>query len=103
MAEFILGRIKFVYRNNWATGLAYVVDDVVTAGGRTYICISNHTSAALFETDYDPVPELSKWNLVADGQQWRGDWVASTYYNSGDLVKWGGIVYQCNTAHTSAT
>ena len=103
MAEFILGRIKFVYRNNWATGLAYVVDDVVTAGGRTYICISNHTSAALFETDYDPVPELSKWNLVADGQQWRGDWAASTYYNSGDLVKWGGIVYQCNTAHTSAT
>jgi len=103
MAEFILGRIKFVYRNNWATGTAYVVDDVVTAGGRTYICISNHTSAVLFETDYDPIPELSKWNLVADGQQWRGDWVASTYYNSGDLVKWGGIVYQCNTAHTSAT
>ena len=103
MAEFILGRIKFVYRNNWATGIAYVVDDVVTAGGRTYICISNHTSSTLFETDYDPVPELSKWNLVADGQQWRGDWDPSTYYNSGDLVKWGGIVYQCNTAHTSAT
>ena len=103
MAEFILGRIKFVYRNNWETSIAYVVDDVVTAGGRTYICISNHTSAVLFETDYDPNPELSKWNLVADGQQWRGDWAETTYYNSGDLVKWGGTVYQCNTAHTSST
>ena len=103
MAEFILGRIKFVYRNNWASSTAYVVDDVVTKGGKTFICIDNHTSSSIFETDYDPNPALSKWNLLADGQQWRADWSASTDYNEGDLVKYGGLVYICNTPHTSAT
>ncbi len=103
MAEFILGRIKFVYRNNWATSTAYVVDDVVTVGGKTFICIKNHTSSAIFETDYDTNPAISKWNLLADGQQWREDWAPSTVYNQGDLVKYGGLVYFCNEPHTSAT
>lgn len=103
MAEFILGRIKFVYRNNWAPAIAYVVDDVVTRGGKTYICIKNHTSSTDFMTDYDPNPAISNWNLLADGQQWKGDWTAVTEYNSGDLVKYGGIVYQCTLPHESAT
>jgi hypothetical protein len=103
MAEFILGRIKFVYRNNWETATAYVVDDVVTTGGKTYICIKNHTSSSLFGTDYSPNVEISKWNLLADGQQWREDWTAATYYNTGDLVKYGGIVYLCTEPHTSAS
>ncbi len=103
MAEFILGRIKFVYRNNWASSTAYVVDDVVTKGGKTFICIVNHTSSSNFDTDYDLNPAISKWNLLADGQQWREDWTASTAYNEGDLVKYGGIVYICNEPHTSAT
>ncbi len=103
MAEFILGRIKFVYRNNWATSTVYVVDDVVTVGGKTFICIKNHTSSSIFETDYDPNPAISKWNLLADGQQWREDWAPATVYNQGDLVKYGGLVYFCNTPHTSAT
>ena len=103
MAEFILGRIKFVYRNNWDNATAYVVDDVVTTGGKTYICISNHTSSSLFGTDYSTNVEISKWNLLADGQQWREDWATETYYNTGDLVKYGGIVYLCTEPHTSAT
>lgn len=103
MAEFILGRIKFVYRNNWATSTAYVVDDVVTTGGKTYICIKNHTSSPLFGTDYNVNPNISKWSLLADGQQWRNNWTANTSYNTGDLVKYGGIVYLCKVAHTSAT
>lgn len=103
MAEFILGRIKFVYRNNWTTSTAYVVDDVVTVGGKTFICIKNHTSSPIFETDYDPNPAISSWNLLADGQQWREDWSPNTVYNQGDLVKYGGLVYFCNTPHTSAT
>ena len=103
MAEFILGRIKFVYRNNWVTDTVYVVDDVITQGGRTYICINNHTSSELFATDYSTNPELSEWNLLADGQQWRGDWTATEYYNVGDLAKYGGIVYQCKTPHIAAT
>jgi len=100
MAEYLLGRIKFVYQGAWQSNYTYVVDDVVTVGGKTYICVINNTSSSLFATDLNAVP--SYWSLVADGQQWKSNWATSTYYNKGDLVKYYGIVYQANTAHNSA-
>ena len=103
MAEFKLGRIKFVYQGSWASTRAYVVDDVVSVGGKAYICVISHTSSALFATDLAGVPGVTKWNIVSDGLQWRGDWEETTYYQLGDLVKYGGIVYTCITSHTSAT
>ena len=103
MAEFKLGRIKFVYQGAWNDLAPYVVDDVVSIGGKTYICITSHTSSAIFSSDYDVNPELSKWSLVADGSEWLGDWTAEYDYNAGALVLWGGIVYICKEAHTSAT
>jgi len=100
MAEFRLGRIKFVWKGDWTPSTSYVVDDVVNIGGKSYICVINHTSASLFVTDSDANPP--KWNLVSDGTSWQGDWDVSTYYNKGDQVKYGGLVYICLTSHTSA-
>ena len=51
MAEYKLGRIKFVYQGTWTTGTSYVVDDVVTVGGKTYICTVSNTASATFATD----------------------------------------------------
>ena len=101
MAEFKLGRIRFVWQGTWASTTSYVVDDVVQNGGKSYICIINHTSSAAFNTDAGANP--SKWALVSDGTSWRGDWTPVTYYNKGDLVKYGGLVYICETVHESAT
>ena len=101
MAEFKLGRIRFVWKGTWSTGTSYLIDDVVSNGGKSYICVVNHTAAGLFNTDLDFVP--SKWNIVSDGTQWLGDWAPSTYYNPGAVVKFGGLVYICKTGHTSAT
>lgn len=98
MAEYVLGRIKFVYQGAWNTGTAYVVDDVVTVGGKTFICIQKHTASATFAADTS-----ARWRIVADGLGWRGNWSPSSLYNTGDLVQYGAIVYQCNTAHTSST
>jgi len=100
MAEFKLGRIKFVWQGDWTPATSYVVDDVVKVSGNSYICVRNHTSAALFETDLDFNPTY--WNLVAGGLEWKGDWQTSTYYEEGDQVKYGGTVYVCIDAHTSA-
>jgi hypothetical protein len=100
MAEFKLGRIRFVWQGEWDATTSYVPDDVVSVGGQTYICVIPHTSAALFETDRSAIP--SKWNLVSGGTNWTGDWAISTYYNVGDLVKYGGLIYLCTEAHTSA-
>ena len=103
MAEFKLGRIKFVYQGAWTTGHNYVVDDVITNGGKTYICVISHTSSSLFATDLAGIPGVTKWNLIADGSTWRNTWAATTYYNLGDIVVWGATVYICKTAHTSQT
>jgi len=101
MAEFKLGRIKFVYQGAWTTGTAYVVDDVITVGGKSYICVVSHTASALFSTDLNNNPPY--WNIVSDGQRWTGNWANSTYYNLGDQVLYGGNVYFASTAHTSAS
>ncbi len=100
MAEFKLGRIRFVWQGDWAPATTYVVDDVVRVGGNSYICVINHTSSSLFEPDLNEIPTY--WNLVAQGLEWKGDWTTSTYYNIGDQVKYGGVVYICTDAHTSA-
>jgi len=100
MAEFKLGRIKFVYQGTWAPSTSYVVDDVVTVGGKTYICVISNTSSSLFATDLNNVTPY--WNLVADGSRWAGNWTNGTYYQLGDQVLYGGTVYQCTTAHSSA-
>ena len=96
MAEFKLGRIRFVWKGSWYTGAVYSVDDVVRYGGRTYICVVNHTAASEFQTDLT----AANWALMSDGQEWKGDWSLNTTYKPNDIVKYGGYIYICNTGHT---
>lgn len=100
MAEFKLGRIKFVWKGEWSDTTEYYVDDVVNFGGKAFICVVGHTSDADFYTDLNIVP--SRWNLLVDGSKWRGAWTTSEYYVVNDLVRYGGNLYICNTPHTSA-
>lgn len=100
MAEFKLGRIKFVWKGNWTGSTVYYIDDVVRYGGRTYICVVGHTSDADFNTDLEYSP--SKWNQMSDGQEWKGDWTTNTFYKLNDIVKYGGLLYICNDSHTSS-
>ena len=100
MAEFKLGRIRFVWKDVWTTGTTYYVDDVVRNGGKTYICAVGHTSAADFNTDLEYSP--TRWNQMSDGQAWTGNWAINTFYKINDVVKYGGLLYICNDSHTSA-
>ena len=54
MATVNLGRIKPVFKGAYAGGTAYVVDDIVTSGNETFICIlastGNATSSATYWT-----------------------------------------------------
>jgi len=45
MADFKLGRLKFVWKGEWTTTTAYVKDDVVRYGSSSYVCIDAHTSS----------------------------------------------------------
>ena len=100
MAEFKLGRIRFVWKGDWTAANVYYQDDVVAFGGKTYICTIGHTSQAVFFSDFNIVPP--KWNLVSDGQTWKGAWLTETDYVVDDIVSYGARLYIANTAHTSA-
>ena len=100
MAEFKLGRIRFVWKGDWVENNVYYQDDVVAFGGKTYICTVGHTSQASFFSDFNIVPP--KWNLMSEGQTWRGDWRNETEYRPGDIVKYGSSLYLCDDIHTSS-
>jgi hypothetical protein len=99
MAEFKLGRIRFVWKGAWSASNTYYQDDVVSFGGKTYICTIGHTSQSDFFTDFDIVPP--KWNLVSEGQNWKSEWTGSTQYYNGDIVSYGARLYICITSHVS--
>ena len=44
MATINLGRIKPVFRGAYSGATAYVIDDIVTSGDETYICIQAHAA-----------------------------------------------------------
>lgn len=99
MAEFKLGRIRFVWKDAWITGTTYYKDDVISFGGKTFICVVGHTAATDFYTDLDNIP--TRWNQFTDGVSWTGDWSSSTTYQENDIVKYGGLLYIANEGHTS--
>lgn len=97
MAEFKLGRIRFIWKGDWSTSTVYYKDDIVRNGGNTYVCIAGHTAPTLFTDSQD-----TYWNKISDGVEWKGDWSVSSYFKVNDIVKYGGYLYIANTAHTSS-
>ena len=74
MAEINLGAIRFNWKGAYAGGTAYVVDDVVSSAGSSYICI-------LASTGNTP-PNGTYWNLMAQG----GTGSAATLTTTGDML-----------------
>ena len=98
MAEFKLGRIRFIWKGAWTGTTVYYKDDIVKHGGSTFVCTIGHTSTSNFDTDF-----ATYWDQLADGQEWKGDWVDATAYKINDIVKYGGYLYVANEAHTANT
>ena len=77
MATLNLGRIKPVFRGAYAGGTAYVVDDIVTSGNETFICILASTGNATSNATY--------WTkLAAKGTD--GTDVGATLTTQGDIL-----------------
>jgi len=108
MAEFKLGRFKYTWQGPWQAYGRYNPDDVVSFGAKVYVSKESHVANPNFYNDLefynnDIPPALTpKWELVADGVSWLGDWTPNTYYRVGDTVKLGGTVYVCIVANTSS-
>jgi hypothetical protein len=98
MAEFKLGRIRFIWKGDWSSATVYYKDDIVRNGGNTYVCVAGHTAPVTFTDSQE-----TYWNKISDGVDWKGDWLAATYYKVNDIVKYGGYLYIANEAHDSAS
>ena len=102
MAEFKLGRLKFWWKGEWQTSQAYVKDDVIRFGGKSYVCTGAHTSGSDDQSFYTALTTAPfKWELMTDGIQWVGQWTTGTYYKVGDIVKFGSDTYICVNGHTA--
>ena len=102
MADFVLGRLKFKWRGDWAASTAYLIDDIVKYGGNTYVVTANHTSQSSIANFYTDL-SASKYSLHTEGLFFKGDWAGSTFYKLNDLVKNGAFQYRCKLQHTSAS
>ena len=104
MADFRLGRLKFNWRGAWAASTAYVIDDIVSFKGNTYVCVVNHTSAASegawATTDLNI--GTPRWQLHVPGIRMMGAWTGNTFYAVNDLISYGANQYLCVQDHTSS-
>lgn len=102
MAEFKLGRLRFVWKNVWTNSTTYVKDDVVRYGGKSYVCVLGHTANSDATGGFEIDLTASKWQLMNDGQSWGDAWAPSTFYKVNEIVNYGGRSYIANESHTSA-
>ena len=89
MATLNLGRIKPVFRGAYNNSTAYVVDDIVTSSGSSYICIQASTGNATSNASY--------WTQLAAG----GTDVGTTITTQGDILYRDGSGLQRLAAGTS--
>jgi hypothetical protein len=106
MAEFKITRFRYTWRDQWVTATIYYKDDVVYYQGSSWVCVRQHTAddfaddiAFIAPGDTDPSPA---WRKMTDGQTFGGEWDTETRYDPGMLIKTGGNVYLCISAHTSS-
>jgi hypothetical protein len=109
-AEFKIGRLRFSWKGVWTPATIYARDDVVSYQGKTYVCLLPNTSdATSFYNDLYYVTQTGAstpyWNMIVDGKTFvtanGGGWQTGQAYSLGNIVTFGGVVYYCNTKHTS--
>lgn len=110
---------RWVARGAWAAGTDYVVDDLVTLDGSSYIAVADSTGE-------EPGTGAS-WTLIAaagapgapgtpgvDGDDgapgadgasftWRGAWLSGATYAPNDTVSLAGASWVCILGHTNQT
>ena len=78
MADFNLDRIRFRWKGEWAVSTTYVKDDIVYFEGKSYVCLLGHISnSSTIYPDLNIAAPNTRWELMFDGNQWRGDWASA--------------------------
>ncbi len=98
-----LGKLRFQFAGDWASGTTYEVNDVVKYGGNVYVYTSPVASLGNLPTN------ATYWQLMVPGFAFSGVYDSNTTYKPGNAVAYGGKVYVCildaaiNTLPTNST
>ena len=88
------------FKGTYAASTFYRLNDVVKYGARQFRCTTQHTSAAA--VNGVAILNAANFELYIDATDYKGAYATSTYYKVNDVVKYGGSLYICITAHTSS-
>jgi hypothetical protein len=92
------------YKYSWTPSTNYKAKDIVKYGGDIWLCTTDHTSIATFQT--------GNWTLYVPGIRFRNDWSSTSYtytisallpgvpYIKNDLVQYNGIIYRFTMSGT---
>ena len=81
----------------WAPSTRYDPNVIVVAGGNVYLCLTSHISSAEFNSD------SVNWEILAVGSNFRNNWIESTRYRVGDVIRYNGYTYQCVLEHVAGS
>ena len=81
MATINLGAIKFNWKGAYNSGTTYAVDDVVSSGGNSYVCIQAHSNQAVGNA-------TAYWNIMSSAgtNGTNGTDVGTTLTTQGDIL-----------------
>ena len=81
MATINLGAIKFNWKGAYNSGTSYAVDDVVSSGGNSYVCIQAHSNQAVGNA-------TAYWNIMSSAgtNGTNGTDVGTTITTQGDIL-----------------
>ena len=71
----------------------YGKGDIVRYGATVYECVVEHTSGSRLETNQ------ANWTIYYQNVDTFNTWTGLTNYKVNDLVKYGGSIWKCVTAH----
>lgn len=82
-----LGRIRLQFLGDYNGATSYKVNDVVRYGGNLYVYKNATNASAILPTT------TSHWALMLEGYNFRGPWNSGSTYIVGDIVNYGGLLY----------
>ena len=87
------------WQSFWQISTRYRVNDVVKYYGKLYKCNTGHTSTSDISVGLEV--DLAKWDLLSETYDWLDVWNKNVRFGPGAVVRTNGVVYRCNTGHTS--
>ena len=104
MATIDLGKIKPVWKGDWAGSTAYEKNDMVLNGVNSYICKTAHTSSGTFSSD------TANWDVMAYGAELpaQSGQAGNALKTDGTNLSWGAAgglvkILEFNSANVNAS